>query len=166
MNEEEFDRIVLEYQGVIWKVCRTFFRDEEDIKDLFQDILLNLWKGRLSFKGISKLSTWIYRISLNQAIDKSRKNRLKTTELTVSVSDREADIQNTQNTNYDIEALYMGIAQLNPIEKGIIFLYLEQKTNIEIADVIGISPNNVSVKLVRIKEKLKVHYEKITRKNG
>lgn len=165
MNEEEFDRIVYKHQGIIWKVCRTFFRDKEDQKDLFQDILLRLWKGSALFQNKSKITTWIYRVSLNQAIDKSRKVKLKTTALSTTISAQIAEQHKNSNTEYDIEALYLAIARLIPLEKALIVLYLEQMPYKEISEIIGLSEKNVSVKLVRIKEKLKVHYEQITKVN-
>jgi len=161
--EEEFDRLVYDNQGLIWKVCNSFFPDEEDRKDLFQDILLKLWMGRLSFEGKSKISTWIYRVSLNQAIDKSRKTKMKTIELTTPISDQISEKSN--NSSYDIEALYLAISQLRPLEKAMIVLHLEQLSYKEIAEIIGISEKNVSVKLVRVKEKLKQKYQIITKTN-
>ena len=140
-------------------------RDEEDQKDLFQDILVKLWKARFSFQHKSKITTWMYRISLNHAIDISRKSRLKTLELTDTISVTALKADRKQDADYDIEALYLAIAQLNPIEKALILLYLEQESYKEISEVIGISEKNVSVKLVRIKEKLKVKYEQLTKTN-
>lgn len=157
MNEADFDKLVREHHGLIWKVCKTFFRNEEDQKDLFQDILYKLWKGKDSFQQQSKVSTWIYRIGLNEAIDKTRMKKKGL----VSLSEANAlDLATakTRQTEYDIEALYLAIDQLKPLEKALILLYLEQETYRDIAEVIGISEKNVSVKLVRIKEKLKGYY--------
>lgn len=161
MTENEFDTMVFENQGIIWKVCKTYFRNEEDQKDLFQDILYKLWRGRDQFHGHSKISTWIYRVSLNQAIDKSRKMKRKPE----NISDD--GVQNLQSkinkqSEYDIQALYLAIGHLAPVEKALILLYLEQQTYKEMAQIVGISEKNVSVKLVRIKEKLKKYYLNIT----
>lgn len=165
MTEAEFDRIIYEHQGIIWKVCKIYFRNAEDQKDLFQDVLLKLWKGRLSFQGASKISTWIYRVSLNQAIDKSRRSRLKTLELTPALSQKRMEPDSAQGSIYDLEALYLAIDRLNPVEKALTLLYLEQKPYREISEIIGISEKNVSVKLVRIKERLKDLYVQMTKVN-
>lgn len=157
MNEGDFDKLVHEHQGLIWKLCKTFFRNEADQKDLFQDILYKLWKGKDSFQQQSRVSTWIYRVGLNQAIDKTR---TKKKEL-VSLSEANAlnlATERARQPEYDIEALYRAIDQLKPLEKALILLYLEQETYRDIAEVMGLSEKNVSVKLVRIKEKLKGYY--------
>lgn len=139
---------------MIWKVCRSFANDEEDQKDLFQEILYNLWKGRDTFAGNSKASTWIYRVSFNRAIDYSRKKRVKITEFKESLNVRlEHPV-----SNYDIEALYLSIGKLTPVDRAIIILYLDKFSYKEIGEIVGLSEKNVSVKLVRIKEKLKEWY--------
>ena len=155
LSEIEFEKIIYENQSLIIKVCNIYCHSQPDKDDLFQEILINLWKGLPSFKGNSKLSTWIYRVSLNTAISKSirrKKNKLRYMEKipeTVSF-DREQETEN----DLKIKALYAGINQLKPIEKAIILLYLEEKSYEEIAEIIGISKKNVSVKLVRLKRKL------------
>lgn len=162
MTEEEFENLVYTNQSLIWKVCKTYFRNEEEQKDLFQDILLKLWKGRNSFQNQSKITTWMYRICLNQAIDNARKKKPDTTLLTEGHSDRARDTGGSVNGKYDLEALYLAIHRLNPVEKAMIHLHLEQESYRQIAEIIGISEKNVGVRLVRIKEKLKHHYLDIT----
>lgn len=159
MTKGEFDRLIQEYQGIIWKVCRSFAKNEEDQKDLFQEILFNLWKGKDTFTGDSKISTWIYRVSFNRAIDYSRKKRIKTTEL------KESSIPSPNNRkgSYDIEALYLAISKLTPINRAIIILYLDKHSYKEIGEIVGLSEKNVSVKLVRIKKRLKKYYLNITK---
>lgn len=161
VEEEVFNNVIYEHQGIIWKVCRTFFRNEEDQKDLFQDILYKLWKARDSFRGQSKISTWVYRVSINQAIDKSRKAKSSRTILIEPEEIKDESSQRTQS-KFDIEALYMAIDQLKPLEKALIMLYLNQESYKQISEVMGISEKNVSVKLVRIKERLKKFYQKIS----
>ncbi len=162
IKEIVFDELVYEYQGIILKVCRTFFRQEADQQDLFQDIVIKLWNGYASFNHDSKISTWIYRISLNHAIDKSRKKKGSTEELSESVSNQKTSTADSSETEYDVEALYLAIDILKPLEKSIILLHMEKEPYKEIAKVIGISEKNVSVKLVGIKEKLKQFYLRIT----
>lgn len=158
MTKDEFDRIVHQHQGLIWKICRSFSDNEEDQKDLFQEILYTLWRGKDSFLGDSKVTTWMYKVSLNRAIDLSRKKTIRTTglnPLTTPASTKEPD--------YDVEALYMAINKLAPLNRAIIILYLEQLSYKEIGEIMGLSEKNVSVKLVRIKEQLKEHYLQATK---
>ncbi len=154
ITEKDFEMLIVEHQTLILKVCDVYCHNEADKKELFQDIVIHLWKGLPSFKGQSKLSTWIYRVSLNTAISwvrKKKRNRLifpeKIPELPVSSSS-----EGTDQTR--IQALYRAIDQLKTIEKAIILLYLEERSYSEIAEIMGISEKNVSVRLVRMKKKL------------
>ncbi|MBC5995044.1 sigma-70 family RNA polymerase sigma factor [Pontibacter sp. SD6] len=122
--------------------------------------MVNLWKGLQSFKHASKLSTWIYRVSLNTAISKCKKASKSQLVYTDDVPEVAAgDTDHEAEHSLSIKALYKGIDKLKPIEKAIILLYLEEKSYQEIADIIGLSKENISVKLVRIKKKLE-HYLK------
>ncbi len=154
--ETELSKVIYDNQELIIKVCKIYCRNQSDIDDLFQDITINLWKGLSSFKGNSKLSTWIYRVSINTAISKFRKKRkLKFVGLDNVTEQRGASAQEHEmDKENSVRALYYGIDSLNPVEKAIILLYLEDKTYGEIADIVGISKSNVSVRLVRVKRKL------------
>jgi RNA polymerase sigma-70 factor (ECF subfamily) len=156
ISESEFGKVIYDNQGLILKVCNIYCRNQSDRDDLFQDIMINLWKGLPSFKGNSKLSTWIYRVSLNTAISKFRKKRRMEFVGFDTVPELKDDSVDEKETDKEssIKALYIGISKLNPVEKAIILLYLEEKTYDEIADITGISKSNVSVRLVRVKRKL------------
>lgn len=157
ISESEFEEIVYENQSLIVNVCNVYCKTQADRDDLFQDITINLWKGLASFKGKSKLSTWIYRVSLNTAISKVRKNRRNKTSYPEKIPEINSAHQEEDNNNHSlIRALYSGIEKLKPVEKAIILLYLESHSYEQIANIVGISKQNVSVKLVRIKKKLKV----------
>ncbi len=155
-SEEEFGKIIYENQALILKVCNIYCRNQPDRDDLFQDIAINLWKGLPSFKGDSKLTTWIYRVSLNTAISKFRRRRKLNFIDIEEVQDLKADqIEgHKSDSEYRIRALHYGIEKLKPVEKAIILLYLEDKSYDEIAEILGISKSNVSVRLVRLKRKL------------
>lgn len=120
---------------------------------MFQEIVLQLWKSFPTFRGESKLSTWMYRIALNTAISGFRKKRITTTELS-SISYQLQDIA-TPRQEEEMKALYVAIEKLTDIEKSIVLLYLEDKPYDEIADITGITANYVAVKMNRIKEKLR-----------
>lgn len=154
--EQQFLGQVMDHQAIIHKVCGMYCDNEEDKKDLFQEILINLWKSFPSFRGDSTFTTWMYRVSLNvafQRLRKTAKNReqavLPTTFDTLNSPGKE-DLPNIQR-----QQMYAAIEKLNEVEKAIVMLYLEENGNEEIAKIIGISQNYVRVKMTRIRRKLK-----------
>ena len=151
-NEMEFTRMVKEQRSTIYTVCYMFSNNADEVNDLFQDVLTNLWKGYDRFEGRSDVRTWIYRISLNTCISADRKKRKqKTVPLSMNINpfvDQEEDIRQS-------EMLRRRIAKLGAFDRAIILLWLENMSYEEIGQVVGISTKNVSVKLFRIKEQLK-----------
>lgn len=148
--ENSFLLLVRQYNNAIYKVCWMFVgADAEAVKDLYQEIILRLWKGFRKYRPDDRDLSWIYRISLNTAISYKRKKTLPALHL-----DREAEnIATAPDTA--TEELYELINQLNPLEKSIIYLYLEQRSHEEIGQIIGISETNVGTKIQRIKQKLR-----------
>jgi len=146
----------MDAQGIIHKVCGLYCEDEEERKDLFQEILINLWKSYPSFRGESKFSTWMYRVSLNVAIQRLRKVN-KTKEDATQPLDFDKIVNPTEESlpEGELQLMHAAIDQLNDVEKAIVMLYLEEKGNEEIAEIMGISQNYVRVKMTRIREKLK-----------
>ncbi|MBQ6101661.1 MAG: RNA polymerase sigma factor, partial [Bacteroidales bacterium] len=136
----------------IYTVCYMFSRNKAEIDDLFQEILIRLWNGFDNYEGRSTAQTWIYRVALNTAInqDKKERRRIETVPLTVDIDPYEADDPKTQQ----IRELYDRISRLDFIDRSLILLWLEGITYDEIGAIIGITPNNVGVRLARIKEKL------------
>ena len=129
-----------------------FSQDEEDIKDLFQEVLINLWKGFDSFGGRSNLNTWVYRVSLNTCISYQRKeNRRRGQSLDFDIDMSTTDDSDTEQ----IEMLHSRISRLRPFDRAIVLLWLEGISYDEIAGIVGITPKNVGVRLFRIKEELK-----------
>ena len=129
-----------------------FSRNKAEIDDLFQEILIRLWNGFDNYEGRSTAQTWIYRVALNTAInqDKKERRRIETVPLTVDIDPYEADDPKTQQ----IRELYDRISHLDLIDRSLILLWLEGITYDEIGAIIGITPNNVGVRLGRIKDKL------------
>jgi RNA polymerase sigma-70 factor (ECF subfamily) len=151
MSEIEFVQLLFKNQGIIGKVCSIYCNQQEDYEDLFQEITYHAWKGYPNFKGEAKFSTWLYRVALNTAISSFRK-RKPAVDL-VSVLPNQIAEQATE-INDRKQQLLWAIKQLNEAESAIIALYLEDMSYQEIAEVIGISENNVGVKINRIKTKL------------
>jgi len=135
-----------------------YCNSKEERKDLFQEITLQLWKGFDKFEGKSKISTWIYRIALNTAISFLRKDSTRP-KFSAEHNGLKVLNENEEYENFErdeqVKILYKAINQLSTIEKTIMFLYLEDYKINDIAEIAGITANNVSVKMIRIKEKLK-----------
>ncbi len=140
--------------GIIYKICKLY-ADGEDRNDLKQEIIYQLWKSYPSYRGDSKFQTWMYRVALNTAMLGLRARKMKYTGLT----DQELKISEDPSELHEEEArvqqLYRQIYKLKDLDKTIIFLYLEQCSYEEIAEITGISSKNVSVRLTRIREKLR-----------
>lgn len=155
--EKEFLQIITENQGIIHKVCSIYCDLEEDRRDLFQEILVQLWKSYPSFRNESKFSTWMYRVALNTAITSFKKDKRQPDKSGISYESLQLaeEIYDTQ-TEEQIRVLNKAVSQLTGIEKSIILLFLEDKKYEEIAEITGITQNYVRVKMNRIKKKLKL----------
>jgi RNA polymerase sigma factor (sigma-70 family) len=154
-EEKQFEKQVREHELLLHKVCHMYAYTDADRQDLFQDIVLQVWKAYPKFKGDAKFSTWLYRVALNTAITGLRKKDFIT-----SYQPAEVCMQLTnQNTNEAKEErwqqLYAAIGQLTEVEKAIIMLYLEQRSYSEMEEILGISQGNLRVKMNRIKDKLR-----------
>jgi RNA polymerase sigma factor (sigma-70 family) len=150
-----FEQLIVRHQHLIRKICSIYGKSEADKADLFQEITIQLWKSFPAFEHRSKFSTWLYRVALNTAITQKRKE--KRNPISVSLTEKEMRIPEPKGTDTDEEdiiKLRSAIRRLKKVERAIIFLYLEEKSYREIADIIGITPKNVGVKIVRIKAKL------------
>ncbi|AMR43065.1 sigma-70 family RNA polymerase sigma factor [Elizabethkingia anophelis] len=153
LKEKEFLEKIEKHKGMIFKISKMYLENQEDREDLFQEIILQLWKSYQAFEGKSQFSTWLYRVSLNTAITflKRDKKRTDKNELHENI-----DIEDEQNTDKELqtEFLYNAVQELNPIEKALIFLFLEGQNHKQISENMGITEVNARVKLNRTKEKL------------
>ena len=151
--EQEFTQVVHEHKSTIYTVCYMFSQDEDQVADLFQEILVNLWRGFASFRNESNIKTWIYRVSLNTCIttERKRKRHNDSQRLNLSINlFTDADDDTKQ-----IHLLQKRISRLGHFDRAIVLLWLENMSYEEIGDIVGISAKNVSVRLYRIKEQLK-----------
>lgn len=154
MNKKETDfiRILKEYKTTIYTVCFMFSKDKDEVNDMYQEVSINLWKGFDNFAQKSEIKTWIYRISLNTCISfDQKKKRRKTVPLTVDID----LFEDNDHESKQIKALYNRINKLEPFDRAIILLWLENLPYDEIGAIVGISTKNVSVRLSRIREQLK-----------
>ena len=154
-EEKRFISLINTHQGLIHKICIMYENDPDVRNDLFQEIVFQLWKSFSSFRGEAKITTWMYRIALNTAISGFRKQtrNVKTEDL------KELHLNISDSWEYDgeedIQRLHRAIRQLSEIERAMIMLALEEVPYEEIAETIGITQNNVRVRMNRIREKLK-----------
>lgn len=156
----DFIKIIKENEGVIFKITTIYTDNRYDQEDLYQDIVYQLWKSFDSFRSESKFSTWMYRIALNTALTRIKKNKRKGNSIPIdNVVLKQTELYDTEFEER-IKLLYSHIHQLNVLEKGIMLLFLEGKKYEEIAEVIGISKSNVATRISRIKVKLKTQMTK------
>lgn len=148
----KFTEQIASCQGIIVKICRLYGRDEEDRNDLRQDVLLNAWTSFHQFRGESKFSTWLYKVALNTAISRLRKNRVPVRPLE-GFHDVVPELASEKAAQAELLSALM--RHLSDHEKAIVALYLDELSYAEIADITGLSETNVGVKLNRIKLKLK-----------
>lgn len=154
--KDVFLNIVTKNQGIIHKVCGVYCDTIEDREDLFQEILSQLWRSYPSFRNESKISTWMYQVSLNTAITHFKKNKRRPDKSDFNKNFLQiADDHIDDSYEDQLKLLHKAITKLTGIEKSIILLYLEDKDYEEIAGIIGITQNYVRVKMNRIKGKLK-----------
>ncbi len=151
--ELQFTKMVNEYRKTIYTVCYFYSKDTEEVNDLYQEILINLWKGFEKFRGESSLKTWIWRVSLNTCNNQERKKKSSVQTIPLSI---DIDLYNDDDVqSKQIQMLYDRINRLDVFDRAIILLWLENMNYQDIADVVGISLSNVTTRLFRIKEQLK-----------
>ena len=151
--EQEFLSVIRAYERVIYKVCYLYTTPNATLNDLYQEVVLNVWKAFPKFRRECKISTWIYRIALNTCISFIRKEKSIPEIVTLT---QEADrTEEDDETQAMLKQLYRMINRLGQLEKSIILLYLEEKSYEEIAEITGLTVTNVATKLSRIKDKLR-----------
>jgi RNA polymerase sigma-70 factor (ECF subfamily) len=157
-----FESHILENELLIIKVCRVYAYTDADRKDLFQEIVIQLWKAYPNFKGDSKFSTWLYRVAINTAISRLRKQKKFITSYEpATLPDNMSEENKRENEEEQWQQLTLAIEQLSEIEKAIVMLYMEDKSYEEMEEILGIGCGNLRVKMNRIKEKLR----KLTKNN-
>lgn len=155
MNKEaEFTKMVRDHEGIIFKISTMYTEHQQDQKDLYQDIVYQLWKSFDSFRNESKRSTWMYRVAMNTAITHYKKDRRK--QPTVSIDKVVVNQMDSDNEELEqkIRMLYAHINQLDVLEKGLMLLLLEGKKYEEISEITGLTTSNVGTRISRIKRKL------------
>lgn len=163
-DQQRFEALLRDHQRIIFKVAGAYARSAHDRDDLVQDIAAQLWRSFKTFDGRrAKFSTWMYRVALNVAISYARSARRSNVDRFESLDDVQLDgiagVDATQHAAIEqrerLAALHAFVARLDPLNRALVLLYLEDRSYAEIAEVLGISETNVATKLNRIKQKLR-----------
>lgn len=152
-KEKQFTDLVRGQKTTIYTVCYMFSKDRDEIEDLFQEILVKIWQGFDNFRGESNVRTWVWRIALNTCLNAEGRKKRAGTRVPLSVDVDPFD--EMDDRALQTKQLYNRINRLGLVDRSIVLLWLEGISYDEIGEIVGISPSNVSVKLVRIREQLK-----------
>ena len=161
-QQQFFQQIIEQHKGILFKVASTYCPNDEDRQDLIQEIMIQIWQSIHKYNDEYKMSTWLYRISLNVAISFYRKRSVRTrnqAELTKHMDGIIADQDSEKELHLNL--LEQFISQLKGLDKALIILYLEDKSHDEIAAIMGISLSNVGTKMGRIKDKLRTRFSQL-----
>lgn len=156
--------LIEKHKGIIYKISNLYCKQNEERKDLLQEILLQLWKSFDNYNEQYKHSTWIYRIALNVAISfyRKEKTRAKISNPFSEAILYTADVLKDENNKEETVLLQQFLNELQELDKALMILYLEEKSHKEIAEIIGITETNVATKISRIKALLKQKFLQIT----
>lgn len=155
MSSDFYKTSIVPFSGIIIKLCRAYTNSQEDFEDYFQEVCLQIWRSKENFREESEWSTWVYRISLNVCLTLLKKKKNNVQHFASDSITVEQTEDNYAFSDESLNLLYDAIRQLSEIDRAIIMLYLEEKTYQEIADIIGTNPNNIGVRVKRIKTRLK-----------
>ena len=155
MSSDFYHLSLLPYASIIVRICRAYTNSQEDFEDYYQEACLQIWRTRENFREQCEWSTWIYRIALNVCLTMLRKNK-KNDHSRYEIGNLSHNtIENKAFESEDLNHLYAAIKLLSEVDRAVILLYLEEKPYQEIANILGTNPNNIGVRVKRIKERLK-----------
>ena len=156
MSSDFYTISILPYAAIIIKICRAYTNSQEDFEDYYQEVCLQIWRSKDNFEEKSEWSTWIYRLSLNVCLTLLKKKKNNRQNLTSDHLPQEVLEESQTFSDESLNQLYDAIRKLSEIDRAVILLYLEEKSYQEIADIIGTNPNNIGVRIKRIKGRLKI----------
>lgn len=156
MSRDFYKSSILPYAGIIIKICRAYTDSNEDFEDYYQEVCLQIWKSKDRFQGQSEWSTWVYRLTLNVCLTLMRKDKEQKSYESNELTSGDQKEENAPSiSDESLNQLYDSIRELSEIDRAVILLYLEEKSYQEIAQIMGTNPNNIGVRIKRIKERLK-----------
>jgi RNA polymerase sigma-70 factor, ECF subfamily len=155
LSSDFYTTSILPFSAIIIKICRAYTNTQEDFEDYYQEVCLQIWRSKDNFREQSEWSTWIYRLSLNVCLTLLKKKKNNYQYFASDYLPEQAVVDSNVFADESLNQLYDAIRQLSEIDRAVILLYLEEKSYQEIADIIGTNPNNIGVRIKRIKERLK-----------
>lgn len=156
MSSDFYTTSILPYAGIIIKMCRAYTNTQEDFEDYYQEVCLQIWRSHENFKGNAEWSTWVYRVALNVCLTLFKKKKNGQQYFASDYTPMEHPTEENQAfSDESLNQLYDAIRQLSEVDRGVILLYLEEKSYQEIADIMGTNANNIGVRVKRIKDRLK-----------
>ena len=159
-TRQAFGELLQQHRGIVFKVANTYARDVEDRADLAQEISVQLWRAWPGYDPARKFSTWMYRIALNVAISFLRSDgqrRRHAVPLDEVVHDLADDNATDHEADGQLRVLHRFIATLEPLNRALLLLYLDERSTREMAEVLGISESNVTTKIGRLKQRIRDH---------
>lgn len=149
----DFEQIIRDNAAILHKLCRVYTNDNSEYEELFQEMMIRIWKSLDNFRGESQLSTWLYRVCINTALN--FRVKLKKEKRFVEIDENfPSQFKFEDEKDEQLKKLYAAIRELKPIDRAIVSLYLDEKSYDETARILGISKTNVATKLMRLKQKL------------
>jgi len=155
VSSDFYTSSILPYAGIIIKICRAYTNTQEDFEDYYQEVCLQIWRSKDNFREQAEWSTWIYRLALNVCLTLLKKKKNNGQHFVSDYVLTEVTEESHAFADESLNQLYDAIRQLSEVDRGVIMLYLEEKSYQEIADIIGTNPNNIGVRIKRIKARLK-----------
>jgi len=155
LRQQEFQTLVDQHKKILYKVCKSYCRNQEDREDLAQEIVVQLWRSFASFDERARFSTWMYRIALNVAISAYRRESTRKRHILSDEGQLLNAIDEKIHQSDEIQALHQFIAALDPLDKALVLLYLDGNSHQDIAAVLGISETNVATKISRMKQRMR-----------
>lgn len=155
MSTDFYQTSILPFAAIIIKICRAYTNRQEDFEDYYQEVCLQIWRSKDNFQEQCEWSTWVYRISLNVCLTLLKKRKKGDQYFTSDALANSITISNGAFKDEGVNQLYNAIRHLSELDRAFILLYLEEKPYQEIAEILGTNPNNVGVRIKRIKERLK-----------
>lgn len=155
MSSDFYTSSILPFASIIIKMCRAYTNTQQDFEDYYQEVCLQIWRSRDNFREQSEWSTWVYRLSLNVCLTLLKKKKNHVQHFASDYLPAEVAEDSQVFADESLNQLYDAIRQLSEVDRGVILLYLEEKSYQEIAEIIGTNANNIGVRIKRIKERLK-----------
>lgn len=151
--QPDFEQLIRENAGILHKLCRIYSNNESEYEEIFQEMMIQVWRAVPNFRGDSQLSTWLYKICINTALNfRTKTNKFKKYIPLDEKLPTEFSFENEKDEQ--LKKLYQAIRELKPIDRAIVSLYLDEKSYEETAQILGISKTNVATRLMRLKQKL------------